>query len=147
MAEQNIIVTLTRKREAIEAAIVNYERLLEQSRRDLAAVEACLAVFAAEGEPADVMPYFNLHRLFKRGETNRICMEALAAEGPLSTRELALRVIRAKGMDEGDKALRKAIAYRIVQALTLQRKRGRVALSGKVKGVCVWRREPHLGQG
>jgi hypothetical protein len=44
------------------------------------------------------------------------------------------RQFRAKGMDEGDAVLRKAINYRIVQAMRMQEKRGRVIGTGKRKG-------------
>ena len=38
----------------------------------------------------------------------------VAEEGPLETRELALRVIRIKGLDEADTVLRTSITYRII---------------------------------
>jgi hypothetical protein len=78
-------------------------------------------------------------RLLRRGEHIAICKEALAREGPLDTRELALRVIRAKGLDETDRALRAATAYQIVQAMRLQAKRGQVESSEKRNGVRLWK--------
>ena len=139
MEEPNVIRTLPRKRDEIERAILNYEKRLDEARMNPAHLQARLRVFTVDGAPADVMPYHDLGRLFRRGEIVLICKDASVAEGPLDTREFAVRVIRAKGMNEADKNLRKAIAYRIAQALTLQRKRGKAALSGKVNGVCVWR--------
>ena len=62
-----------------------------------------------------------------------VCREALAAEGPLDTRELAVRVIRAKGLDEGDKVLRQTVAFRVVQALSIAAKRGRSRATGSVR--------------
>ena len=56
----------------------------------------------------------------------------------MTTRELAEAVIRAKGWDEQDKVLRSAIAYRLIQALNMQAKRGKVARLGKRRGVAVW---------
>jgi len=138
MEEPNVIRTLTRKRDEIERSILNYEKWLDEARMDLAHVQACLRVFAADGAPADTMPYHDLGRLFRRGEIVLICKAALAAEGPLDTRELAVRVIRAKGMDEADKNLRKALAYRIVQCLTLQWKRGVLDSPEKRANVRVW---------
>lgn len=78
-------------------------------------------------------------RLFRRGELAAICKKALAEEGPLDTRELAVRVIRAKGLDEADTVLRTSITYRIVQAMRLQWKRGRVDSPERRGGVRVWR--------
>jgi len=75
-----------------------------------------------------------------RGEIVTVCRAALEAEGPLDTRESALHVNRAKRLDEADNVLRKAVAFRIVQALSFAAKRGKIASEGGVrKGVRVWR--------
>jgi hypothetical protein len=79
-----------------------------------------------------------VQRLFKRGEVVSICFAALAQEGPLDTRALGLRVVRAKGLDETDGVLRNTVVYRVVQALSIQRKRGRVESLGKSKRAVVW---------
>jgi hypothetical protein len=60
---------------------------------------------------------------FKRGEAINLCKEALAS-GPLNTRQLALRVMAAKGLDTGDKVLVKAVAGRLIHALRQQCRRG-----------------------
>lgn len=139
MAELQIVTTLRRKRDEMEAAIRAYEKKVEALRRDLAHVNATLRMFELNGEHEVFPVHMDLTRLFKRGEVWRICQEALAgAPDGLDTRELALAVIRAKGMDQGDAVLRKAINYRIVQAMRMQEKRARVAGNGKRKGVRVW---------
>jgi hypothetical protein len=74
----------------------------------------------------------------RRGEIAELCKAALKEEGPLTTPELALRVIRAKRLDEGDKVLRQSVAYRIVQALRLQWKRGKIESPEKRAGIRVW---------
>jgi hypothetical protein len=82
--------------------------------------------------------YVDALRLFKRDEIVAICKQALAKEGPLDTRELALRVIRAKGLDEGHSVLRVSITYRIAQAMRLQSKRGKVRSPGKRGAFRMW---------
>jgi hypothetical protein len=47
----------------------------------------------------------------------RLCKEALAC-GPKTTRELALIVIAAKGLDTSDKVLARAMATRMIHAPT-----------------------------
>lgn len=138
MADSHVVSTLTRKRDEIERAIATYEKKLDQARRDLSHVNATLRLFAINGEPSEFPVYVDLHRLFRRGEIVALCKEAIAKEGPLDTRELALRVIRTKGLDEADKPLRVSITYRIVQALRLQQKRGGIGSDGKRRGVRVW---------
>lgn len=136
MPEIRTVTTLKTKRHQIEAAIAGYERALDQARADLSHVNACIALFEASG---DVTPYVDLHRLFKRGEVVALCKDALAREGDLDTRQLAHRVMTAKGLDTGDKVLSRSLCLRIVQALRMQAKRGKVTALDKRKGVRVWR--------
>ncbi|ATQ69297.1 MULTISPECIES: hypothetical protein [Methylosinus] len=140
MADPHILSTLRSKRDQMEGAIRAYEKKIETLRRDLAHVNATLRLFELNGEHEVFPVHMDLTRLFKRGEIHKICQMALA-EAPegLDTRELSLAVIQAKGMDESDAVLRIAINYRIVQAMRMQEKRGRVIGVGKRKGVRVWR--------
>src|SRR3990172_2555275 len=139
MAEPQIVTTLTRKRAEIEKAIASYEKRIAQARRDLAHVNATLRMFEAPEGRTEFPVYVDTLRLFKRGEIVAICKKALVEEGPLDTRELALRVIRTKGLDEDDSVLRTSITYRIVQAMRLQWKRGGVESPAKRNGVRIWR--------
>lgn len=139
MSDPNVLKTLRRKRDDIENAIVTYEKRLAEARADLAHVNATIRLFEAAAAPADVRVYQDIHRLFRRGELVTLCKAALAEHGPLDTRELSTQVVRAKGFDEADKELRKAIAYKIVQALRMQLKRGTIGAEGKRNNVWVWR--------
>ena len=103
------------------------------------AVAATLRLFELDGEPQQFPTYVEIRRLWKRGEIVTVCRDALAKEGPLDTRELALRVIRAKGLDEGDGALKMTVAYRIVQALGIAAKRDRINGNDRRRGVRLWR--------
>jgi hypothetical protein len=138
MADPQVVSTLRRKRDDIQAAIEAYEAKIETAKRDLAAVNATLRLFQLTGETLQFPAYVDLGRLWRRGEIVTVCREALAAEGPLDTRELAVRVLRAKGLDESDKVMRQTIAFRVVQALSIAAKRGRFVSEGKRKGVRVW---------
>lgn len=133
------VFMLRRKRNEIRDAIANYEAKLREARADLAAVLSTLRLFEVSGEPADFTPYMDLNRLFRRGETTELCMAALAAEGPLDTRQLTQRVMAAKGLDLNDKVLAQAIALRVVQTLRVRAKR-RKGVDGSLRrrGVCVW---------
>lgn len=134
MGEPIAVLALRKKRDQIAATIAHYERLT----RDLAHVNAALRLFEVTGEACDLPPYVDLNRLLKRGETTKICMDALAQEGPLDTRQLALRIIRAKGLTESDKVLAQSIALRVVQTLRMRARRNKVECVTKTKGVCVW---------
>lgn len=137
MVEPQVLSTLRRKRDEIEAYIGKLERQIADAKRDLMSVNATICIFEVNGEPREFPAHVELHRLFKRGEMTAICKAALVQEGPLDTRELALRVISVKGLDESDKTLRQTIALRIVQALRLQARRGLLE-SGTRRGVRLW---------
>jgi hypothetical protein len=139
MSEPIAVLALRRKRDQISGVIAHYERLIREAEHDLAHVNAALRLFEVTGEAADLPPYVDLNRLLRRGETTKICMDALASEGPLDTRQLALRIIRAKGLTESDKVLAQSIALRVVQTLRMRARRNKVDCFTKTKGVCVWR--------
>ena len=53
------------------------------------------------------------------------------------------RLIRAKGLDEGDGVLRNAIGASVTSTLGMRAKRGQVAKAGKRKGIVLWRAAAH----
>jgi hypothetical protein len=111
---------LRKKRDEIRDSIAAYEAQLRQAQVDLAHVQAALRLFEASGSPHDMPPYVDLNRILRRGETTALCLAALAAEGPMDTRQLAERVMQAKGLNVGDKVLGQAIALRVVQTLRIR---------------------------
>ena len=72
----------------------------------MAHVNACIKIFEASGDAETMPKYVDVYRLFKRGEPMITCKDALAS-GPKSTRELALAVMKSKGLDTGDRVLAK----------------------------------------
>ena len=137
MPEIRTVTTLTTKREQLERAILGYEKALEQARADLGHVIACIGLYERD-EHGDAPRYADIHRLFGRGEITKLCKAAIAKHGPQDTRQLAAHVLAAKGFDASDEVLRKAVAYKIVQALRMQHKRGTIGDAGKRQGVRVW---------
>ena len=106
MGQPIAVLAVRRKRDLISGTIAKYEKLFLEAQHDLAHVNSALRLFEATGEAADLPPYVDLNRVLRRGETTTICMAALEKEGPLDTRQLALRVIRAgAGVCVGDCAL------------------------------------------
>jgi hypothetical protein len=138
MAEIRTVTTLVRKRDEIRASIRMYEKKIAQAKSDLAHVSAVMRLFEASGKPQDLARYVDSYRLFQRGEPWAICTAALV-KGPLTTKELALELMKAKGMDLGDGVLAKAIGNRLIHSLRMQEQRGKVQRAGKRHGVSVWR--------
>jgi len=98
MGEPIVILALRKKRDRIEGAIASYERKIKEAQADLAHVTASLRLFELSGDPREFPAYIDLNRILRRGETTRLCIDSLQAEGPLDTRQLAQRVMAAKGL-------------------------------------------------
>ena len=137
MTESSTVAALRNKRDEIEAAIANYTKRLEQARADLAHVNAAIMIFEASGESLDLPPYVDINRILARGEAITLCKQALAT-GPKNTRQLALYIIKAKGMDATDRVLCRSVAARIIHALRQQWRRGKIERRAIEHGVCIW---------
>ena len=137
MPEIRTVTTLTRKRDEIRATIRMYEKKIAQARSDLSHVTAVMQLFEASGRAQDLARYADSYRLFSRGEPWAICAKALAG-GPLTTKELAQELIKAKGFDQRDGTLAKTLGHRLIHSLRMQEQRGMVMRSGKHHGVSIW---------
>jgi intracellular sulfur oxidation DsrE/DsrF family protein len=141
MAEIRTVTTLRRKRSEILGSIANYKKRLAQAEADLAHINAAITIFEASGDPKGFPAYVDVHHLFKRGEAVAICKKALEA-GPLDTRQLALAVIKAKGLDPGDKVLAKSVGHKLIHALRLQERSGKLVAKGRYKAARIWSLPP-----
>jgi hypothetical protein len=142
MAEIRTVTTLRYKRAEIERSIANYEKRIAQAQSDLAHINAAISIFEASGDPKGFPAYVDIHRLFKRGEPIALCKQALA-QGPMTTRQLALYVMKSKGLDQGDKVLAKTIGLRLIHALRMQCERGNVRRTGKRdRAALIWELPP-----
>lgn len=137
MAEIRTVTTLTSKREEIERAIDAYEHELAQLRVSLSAVTTTIALFETNAETPP--SYVNLRVMFRRGDMTKTLLAALKDEGPLDTRALTVRLLRAKGFNADDAVLRKTVGLRVVHALRQQLLYGKVTDAGRAKGgVRIW---------
>jgi hypothetical protein len=132
------VASLKGKRDEIIDSIKLYEKQLQQSRSDLAHIQAAIHIFEASGNPSEMPTYVDTYRLFKRGEQSALCKEALAS-GPKSTQELAIHIMEAKGLDANDKILAKSIARQIIHTLRMMFERGRILQDGKNGRVIIWK--------
>jgi hypothetical protein len=68
-----------------------------------------------------------------------ICKVAQAEHGPMNSRALVAHILTAKGLDAGDNVLAKSVAAKLIHALSMQAKRGKILVAGKDRGAIVWR--------
>lgn len=133
-----VINTLRAKAADLDVHITKLERALTQAKVDLAHINASIMLFEAPPAGSEFPMHFNLGRLFRARELGTLCREILASSGPLSTREIAEQVIRIKGLDQDDKHLRTSVSLRVVQTMSMNEKRGKVARVGKKGSAIVW---------
>jgi hypothetical protein len=132
------VESLQVKKAEIEWAVNAYEKNLHQARADLAHVTAALAIFEATGDRKATTAYANFNGIWKPRELLGLCMRFLESEGPLSTRELAQRVLTASGMDAADKVLAHTVACKIIYIMRAQEKRRAIGRAGIKDGACLW---------
>ena len=136
MGDPIAVLALRKRRDHISGVIAEYEHKIKEAQHDLTR-RGIAAVVRADGRSVRVSALHRPQHSSAAGETTKLCLAALAAEGPLDTRELAQRVMHAKGRNPDDKVLGQAIALRIVQTLRL--KRSKMDNRERRKGVTLWK--------
>ena len=124
--EHTVSGLLSRRGEVLREADVAAYRVAEL-RNDLAAIDRTLALFVHEGDADAVMPRHQRKRAFGRGVLTRRAVEALrGADGPLSSREIAERIVEAEGADADDQAFVSEVTDSVGRMLRKMRDKGRV---------------------
>lgn len=112
MAEPNVIGALRNKRAELAGVLRQLEQQLAQQRTNLSHLDATMRLFDAQIRPKDIRPRQQRARnaWFRPGECLRLIYDELReATQPLTTRELAERIIRVKDMPPGDDQRRERI--------------------------------------
>ena len=140
MADPLILSTLEDKLHELRASIVTYEERLEQARQELAVMTAALTIFARDGgRITDTRPA-TVRNLFKRGEVITICRKALAnAPEGLTTRDLGIACLVARGFNQDDPVLLRAMVGLLSNTLKKAVRRGDLVKVGEDGRKVVWR--------
>jgi hypothetical protein len=112
-----VVSGLIAKRAELAGVIDQLQRQLDQYRADLTHIDGVLRVLATDLDPETIHPkrVYRRNRYFARNELSRLCLGVFraAAGEPLSTDDVAGRVIAAKGFDARDAILRAAIREQV----------------------------------
>lgn len=126
MAEPHVITALVRKRAELAGDIERTQNQIRQMVKDLENLDATILMFDPSYELEAIRPkaFRPPEDWSKRGEMSRIVLEILrmAAE-PLTTRDIALELIRRRGLDEKDAKFVRLMGKRVGVALRGQRER------------------------
>ena len=140
MTNENVVSGLIRKRAEIAGQIEHLQDRLRQHVIDLDNLDATIHLFDPDIELGAVKPkpIPPRHQAF-RGEVTRIVLTALRnAKKPLTTRDIAQRVMAERGLDTSNERLLRLMARRTGACLRDHRKRGLVRSEHGAGTYLVW---------
>ena len=138
MAELHVVDALREKRFELSGVVSRLEQQLAQHRGSLAHLDATMRLFDSDilFQDADLAPQRERVSWFRPGECRRLIYDVLRdAPQPLATRELAERVMAARGTPAADNRTRALIQKTVLASLS--RAKGTIERT-EVGGVVSW---------
>ena len=136
MADPHVVTALIAKRAELAGKIDKAQKDLRQLAIEMDAIDRALLIFDPD---ADIMaiqpkPVPVVHRAL-RGEVKRVILDMLrAAKAPVTSRAIAHKVMKERGLDSKDRPLERLMVKRVGAALRSLRKQGlvtEVLIAGK----------------
>ena len=139
MAELHVIGALRNKRAELAGVLRQLEQQLIQQRANLEHLDATMRLFNPDIQPNDIRPKQPRARnaWFRPGECLRLIYDQLReATQPLTTRELAERIMRLKAMPAADDRNRERIQKTMLGSLNRAKQ---TIARVEIAGVVSWR--------
>ena len=137
MAETHVIGALRSKRAELAGMLRQLEQQLGQQRANLAHVDATMRLFDPDIRPKDIRPRQPRARnaWFRPGECLRLIYDELReATQPVTTRELAERIMRVKAIPAADNDRRERVQKTLLASLNRAKETiARVETAGMVR--------------
>jgi hypothetical protein len=137
MAEPHVIGALRNKRAELAGMLRQLEQQLGQQRANLAHVDASMRLFDPDIRPKDIRPKQPRERnaWFRPGECLRLIYDELReATQPVTTRELAERIMRLKAIPAAENDRRERIQKTLLASLNRAKETiARVETAGVVR--------------
>jgi len=137
MAEPHVIGALRSKRAELAGMLRQLEQQLLQQRANLAHVDATMCLFDPDIRPKDIHPKQPRERnaWFRQGECLRLIYDELReATQPVTTRELAERIMRVKAIPAADDQRRERVQKTMLASLNRAKQTiARVEIAGVVR--------------
>lgn len=138
-AYANTISGLLRKRSELMGDAQRLREQLAHVGNDIEALDRTLISLGYQGDLKGVQPRGNRVVFFARDELRRFLLDELRkATEPLSSRDLAEKIIGLEGKDVHDRRLRNDMVKRVGKSLKLLREQGAAKSCGR-SGALVWR--------
>lgn len=120
MGEPHVISALVAKRAELAGQALALDRQKATLRAQINHIDHSLAIFGYKDAPRDIKPKDRHVYRFKRRELPRFIRQ-IESGGKLPNREIAMRIIAAKGWDAADRELTAKVADSIKSAKNWQR--------------------------
>ena len=137
MAEPHVIGALRNKRAELAGMLRQLEQQLGQQRANLAHVDATMRLFDPDIRPKDIRPKQPRERnaWFRPGECLRLIYDELReATQPVTTRELAERIMRLKAIPAAENDRRERVQKTLLASLNRAKETiARVETAGVVR--------------
>lgn len=137
MAELHVIGALRNKRAELDGILRQLEQQLAQQRANLAHVDATMRLFDPDIRPKDIRPKQPRERnaWFRQGECLRLIYDQpREATQPVTTRELAERIMRVKAIPPADDQRRERVQKTLLASLNRAKQTiARVEIAGVVR--------------
>jgi hypothetical protein len=136
----NTISGLLRKRSELMGDAQRLREQLAHVGNDIEALDRTLVSLGYAGDLKTVQPRGNRIVFFARDELRRFLLDELRkATGPLSSRDLAEKIIGLEGKDCRDRRLRNDMVKRVGKSLKLLRRQGNAISEKGAAGGLIWR--------
>lgn len=138
--QPNVLHALTRKRAEIAGQIEHNQLRLRQLVVEIDHIDAAIRIFNPNIDIGSIRPkpVPPRHAAFK-GEVTRLVLDTLReAAGPVTSRDIALRLMEERGLDSGDRALASIMVKRVCACLRVHRRRGLIRSVASVGNLQGW---------
>jgi len=124
----HVFPTLVKRRAELAGDLDKLQGQIQQLHADLASLEAVIRQFDPDYRLDTIRPkYRRAATAAEHGSISRTVLDLLRrADGPLSAKAMAQKLIAERGLNAGDRALARSMAKRVDMALRYQRTNGMV---------------------
>jgi hypothetical protein len=139
MAELHVVGALRNKRAELAGVVGQLEKQLIQQRMNLTHLDATMRLFDPQVRPSEIRPKQQRERSawFRPGECLRLIYDQLRdAAQPMTTRELAERIMRVKAMPTTDDRRRELVQKTLLGSLNRAKQ---TIVRVETAGVVSWR--------